>query len=136
MHGGEVLIPIVMFAGFFAMVFGIVYLRTRQNMAMIEKGMNPKEFADRPAPYKNLKWALLLIGAGSGLFVAYLLDTFVLKHTYFTETWQGNTIRHRSGDDSIPAVYFALIAIGGGLGLFGSYKMEKKWWDENKVSKP
>jgi len=31
-----------------------------------------------------------------------------------------------------PAIYFSLIAIGGGLGLFGSYKMEKKWWDENK----
>ena len=135
MHGGEVLIPIVMFAGFFAMVFGIVYLRTRQNMAMIEKGMNPKEFADRPAPYKNLKWALLLIGAGTGLFLAYLLDTFVMKHTYFTETYNNITYRHRSGDDNIPAVYFALIAIGGGLGLFGSYKMEKKWWDENKIGR-
>jgi hypothetical protein len=132
MHGGEVLIPIVMFAGFFAMVFGIVYLRTRQNMAMIEKGMNPKEFADRPAPYKNLKWALLLIGAGAGLFVAYMLDMYVLKHNVVTETFGSNTYRRRDGDDSTPAIYFALIAIGGGLGLFGSYKMEKKWWDENK----
>ena len=25
-----------------------------------------------------------------------------------------------------------LIAIGGGLGLYGSYRIEKKWWDENK----
>ena len=133
MHGGEVFIPIVMFAGFFAMVFGIVYLRTRQNMAMIEKGMNPKEFADRPAPYKNLKWALLLIGAGTGLFLAYMLDTYVLSHTYFTETFGANTYRHRN-DDAVPAIYFALIAIGGGLGLFGSYKMEKKWWDENKTT--
>ena len=135
MHGAEVLIPLTMFAGGFAMIFGIYYLKTRQNMAMIEKGMNPKEFANRPAPYKNLKWALLLIGAGSGLFVAYLLDTFVMKHTYFTETVGDNIYRHRSGDDNIPAVYFALIAIGGGLGLFGSYKMEKKWWDENKVGR-
>ena len=47
MHG-EFLIPIVMFAGGFAMVFGIVYLKTRQNLAMIEKGMNPKEFAIGP----------------------------------------------------------------------------------------
>ena len=57
-----------MFAGGFAMVFGIYYLKTRQNLAMIEKGMNPKEFANRPAPYKNLKWALLLIGAVPGYF--------------------------------------------------------------------
>jgi hypothetical protein len=123
MQGPEVLIPIVMFTAVGATLFGIVYLRTRQNLAMIEKGMNPKEFANRPAPYKNLKWALLLIGAGVGLFAAYILDTFVINPS-------PNYIRY--GDNGNPAIYFSLIAIGGGLGLFGSYKMEKKWWDENK----
>lgn len=118
MQAADALVPITMFAGGFAMVFGIVYLKTRQNLAMIEKGMNPKEFANRPAPYKNLKWALLLIGAGIGLFAAYMLDNFVLS-------------RDIHGHDN-PAIYFSLIAIGGGLGLLGSYKMEKKWWDENK----
>ena len=120
MHGAEALVPITMFAGFFAMMFGIVYLKTRQNLAMIEKGMNPKEFANRPAPYKNLKWALLLIGAGLGLFLAYMLDNYVLPVHQFEDH-----------DRNVP-IYFSLIAIGGGLGLFGSYKMEKKWWDENK----
>jgi hypothetical protein len=105
------------------MIFGIVYLKTRQNLAMIEKGMNPKEFANRPAPYKNLKWALLLIGSGVGLFLAFFLDTYVLQ------SGQQNFHHH---DDASAAIYFSLIAIGGGLGLFGSYKMEKKWWDENK----
>lgn len=123
MDGAEALVPITMFAGGFAMVFGIYYLKTRQNLAMIEKGMNPKEFANRPAPYKNLKWALLLIGAGLGLFLAYLLDNYVLY----------NTGGSYDPDRNIP-IYFALIAIGGGLGLFGSYKMEKKWWDDNKES--
>ena len=80
MQGGEVLAFVTAFGGFFAMVFGIFYLRTRQNLAMIEKNMNPKEFANRPAPYKNLKWALLLIGAGVGLFLAYILDNYVLFH--------------------------------------------------------
>jgi hypothetical protein len=116
------------------MVFGIVYLKTRQNMAMIEKGMNPKEVVNRPAPYKNLKWALLLIGAGAGLFLAYILDIYVLQHTYVTETFGNNTFHHRTNDDGTPAIYFALIAIGGGLGLFGSYKIEKKWWDDNHRS--
>ncbi|MEK7226260.1 MAG: DUF6249 domain-containing protein [Bacteroidota bacterium] len=118
MQGAEALVPITMFAGGFAMIFGIVYLKTRQNLAMIEKGMNPKEFANRPAPYKNLKWALLLIGAGIGLFAAYLLDNYVLfKNTINTHGHDGNE-----------AIYFSLIDIGGGLGLFGSYRMEKKWW--------
>ena len=132
MSGPEVLVPVTMFAGGFAMVFGIVYLKTRQNMAMIEKGMNPKEFANRPAPYKNLKWALLFVGAGLGLLLAYFLDIYALPHTYFRETIGVNTYSHRI-DDSSPAIYFALIAIGAGLGLFGSYKMEKKWWDDNKT---
>lgn len=130
MNGGEFLIPIVMFAGGFAMIFGIVYLKTRQNLAMIEKGMNPKEFANRPAPYKNLKWALLLIGAGAGLLAAYILDEYVLHHTYLQNVVNGNVYKDRIDDN--PVIYFALIAIGGGLGLFGSYKMEKQWWDRNE----
>lgn len=121
MNGAEAIVPVTMFAGGFAMVFGIYYLRTRQNLAMIEKGMNPKEFANRPAPYKNLKWALLLIGSGCGLFLAYVLDNYLLNSTQDVNDHGRN----------VP-IYFSLIAIGGGLGLFGSYKMEKKWWDDNK----
>ena len=107
----------------FAMIFGLRYMSNKENMAMIEKGLNPKEFANRPAPYKNLKWGLLLIGAGAGLFLAYLLDNYVFPAEL-------NQFGHDS-DKNVP-IYFGLIAIGGGLGLFGSYRMEKKWWDENK----
>ena len=106
MHGGEMLIPILIPLGAFAMIFGIFYVKSRENLAMIEKGMNPK--LDRPAPYKNLKWGLLLIGAGVGLFLAYMLDRYMLRD------WDN------------PAIYFALIGIGGGLGLVGSYRVEKK----------
>lgn len=116
MSGAEVLVPILVPLSACALIFGIVYLKTRQNMAMIEKGMNPKEFANRPAPYRNLKWALLLIGAGCGLLIAYLLDTYLLW------TLKTNNPYH----DENPAIYFSLIAIGGGLGLFGSYRIEKK----------
>src|SRR5437016_3338937 len=103
MQGAETLIPITMFAGGFAMIFGIVYLKTRQNLAMIEKGMNPKENFNRPAPYRNLKWALLLIGAGVGLFLAYMLDTYLLQHIVTTEVFGGNTYHHREDDN--PAIY-------------------------------
>ncbi len=107
MHG-EFLIPIVMFAGGFAMVFGIVYLKTRQNLAMIEKGMNPKEHVKRSAP-GYLKWGMLLIGAGVGLLLAFLIDTLMIPR-----------------EIEPVAVYFSLIAIGGGLGLVASYKIDKK----------
>ena len=110
MNGAELLVPILVPLGAFAMVFGIIYLRTRENMAMIEKGMNPKQFANRPAPYRNLKNGLMFLGAGLGLLIAFFLD---------------NSINTRMHDDN-PSIYFACIAIGGGLGLIASYAVEKK----------
>ncbi|HMK26819.1 MAG TPA: DUF6249 domain-containing protein [Chitinophagaceae bacterium] len=124
MHASEMLVAVMIPLGFFLMIFGIIYMYKRENLAMIEKGMNPKENRDRPAPYKNLKWGLLLIGAGMGLFLAYLLDIYLLPAQL-----DKSGIRH--GDENVP-IYFALIAIGGGLGLFGSYRIEKKWWEKTE----
>jgi hypothetical protein len=103
------------------MIFGIRYLNNKENMAMIEKGMDPRirQERPRPAPFRNLKWGLLLVGAGLGLFVAYLLDNFLLYNIHH----QGPD---RYDEGSNVAIYFALIAIGGGLGLISSYRIEKK----------
>lgn len=98
--------------GFFAMVFGIVYLYKRERMAMIERGMDPRRYKPRAAPYPTLKWALLLVGAGVGLLLANILSRTILKTADY--------------DDENVAIYFALIAIFGGLGLFASYRTEKK----------
>jgi hypothetical protein len=116
-----VLIPILVPIGMFAMIFGIVYLSKRERMAMIERGMDPRRYKQQSAPFQNLKWGLLLIGAGVGLFLAYVLD-----HTLFSKMAGAD-------DDGNVAIYFALIAIFGGAGLFLSYKLEKKENDENKV---
>ena len=106
---GEFLVAIMVPLGAMAMLFGLFYLRNRENMSMIEKGMNPKEFANRPAPYRNLKWGLLLVGAGLGLFLAYIMHNYVLHI-----------------DDDNPVMYFSLLGICGGLGLIASYWIEKK----------
>jgi hypothetical protein len=100
----SVLVPI---AGM-AMLFGIVYLFKKENLAMIEKGMNPKIY--RPAPYSNLKYGLLLMGSGIGLLLAYLIDM------------ASSAI---DGEENA-SIYFALIAVFGGLGLVLSYRIEKK----------
>jgi len=118
MQGAEVLVPITIFAGGFAMIFGIVYLKTRENLAMVEKGMNPKQRYNRPAPFKSLKLGLLLMGSGLGLLIAYLIDISMQK-AYIP----GTAHYH----DENPAIYFALIAIGGGLGLIASYAIERKY---------
>ena len=111
------LIPILVPIAFFAMVFGIVYLQKRENLAMIDKGMNPKaRGAKGPEPFRYLKWGLLLVGSGVGLLSAYLIDM--------------GMDRFRSH----PPLYFALIAIGGGIGLIISYKMEMKELRERTVT--
>lgn len=93
----------------FAMIFGIRYLRNRENMALIEKGIDPKLGENRPAPYRSLKNGLLLLGAGVGLLIAFMLDSYILPE-----------------NDRNAFLYFAFIAIGGGIGLIYSYRIEKK----------
>lgn len=106
--GPEILVAILVPIAGMAMIFGIVYLFKKENLAMIEKGMNPKTY--RPAPYTALKYGLLLVGSGVGLLLAYLIDV------------ASSSI---NGDEN-PAIYFSLIAIFGGLGLIVSYRIEKK----------
>ncbi len=110
MHGTEMMVAVLIPLSFFAMVFGIVYLYKKENLAMIEKGMNPKDKMYRPAPFRSLKWGLLLLGAGFGLLIAFFVD---MNLPYRIEP---------------VGIYFALIAMGGGLGLIGSYFVEKKHW--------
>ena len=180
----ESLVPMVVMTGMFAMIFGIVYIRSRENMAMIEKGLNPRTGKTTPRPYVSLKYGLLLIGCGLGLISAYTIDHTLVDHSKqvgqhkFTlgghhshgrnrivvTTDTGDTAKDTSlaahasvapaagskndngidedehsivevrndGDESVP-IYFALIAIGGGLGLFFSYRIEKKEWLDKRA---
>lgn len=118
-----VMVAILVPLALFAMIFGIVYLAKRERMAMIERGMDPRRYKPQTAPFQNLKWGLLLIGSGLGLFLAYLLD-----HTVFKSVGSFD-------DDANVAIYFALIAIFGGAGLFLSYVIEKKEADKNDRDK-
>jgi Trk-type K+ transport system membrane component len=91
----------------FLMIWGIRYLENKENMAMIERGMDPKEHKlnRRLNPSKTLKDSLLFVGAGLGLLLAIVLSKAL------------------SMDG--PGLYFALIAIFGGLGLLGAYLYER-----------
>lgn len=184
----ENLVPIVIMTGMFAMIFGIVYIRSRENMAMIDRGLNPRNRDASPRPFANLKWGLLLIGSGLGLLLAYIIDNTMLDHnrhnsgahfaigrhhtfgghrrdaikdagmnlrdttavskdsTHLTGTQnvtvssdadneESHSIAEVGGQESDnPAIYFALIAIGGGLGLFFSYRIEKKEWLDKRIN--
>ena len=105
-----ILAGIIISLGFFAMIFAIIYLYKRERMAMIERGMDPRNYKPQAAPYQNLKLGLLMIGSGVGLLLAFVLD-----HSVFRSM----------GDDGF-FLYVALVSIFGGIGLFISYRIEKK----------
>ena len=109
-----------------AVIFGMRYMRNRENMSMIEKGLDPniKPERPRPAPFRSLKMGLLLVGAGLGLFAAYLLDnTLLYRVGHYVSHYHDDEFRTNGAN---VAIYFALIAIGGGLGLITSYRIEKR----------
>lgn len=115
----DFLIPITLFVCGFAMTFGIRYLISKERMAMIERGINPKEGQSAaPKPFLSLKFGLLMVGLGLGLLLA--LTTVTLTHI--------------SQDNGV-AVYFGCLSIFGGIGLIVSYAIEKKWLDKQSELK-
>ncbi len=105
----EIFIPITFFVSAALMITAVAYYRTRENLSMIERGMNPRLHVAKPSPYRYYKWGLLMIGAGTGLLLAYFIDQVVVS------------FKHSD------AIYFGLIAIGAGLGLVFAHKAEKAY---------
>jgi hypothetical protein len=91
------------------MVWGIRYLENKENMALIERGIEPKKQRRQANPSQTLKNGLLFIGAGLGLLLAIIINnTFQLQ------------------EESATGIFFALIAIFGGFGLLSAYLYERK----------
>jgi len=115
---------------FFAAIFGIFYIRSRENMALIERGFNPRQQqSSRNYTSATLKFGLLFLGAGLGLLIAFLIDASTSLGV-LTRQWQeienGKTVNVRMRNDITPALYISLVTIGGGLGLLGSYLIERR----------
>jgi hypothetical protein len=102
-----ILVPLA----FFALVFGVVYIivtaRNRERINLIEKGADPKLFESVKSSSNGgiLKWGLLLVGIGMGIFFASLLV-------------QGMGMEEG-------AAYPAMICLFGGAGLLVAYKVDQ-----------
>ncbi len=111
-----ILVPL----GFFAMIFGIVYLaitsRNRERMALIERGADPMLFESRKKASTGgaLKFGLFLFGVGLGIVVAYFLA---------------------SGGMDEEAAYPSMIFVFGGLALILSFLWQSKQEKENEQPK-
>jgi hypothetical protein len=103
----DILIVLIIFAALFGTIFVFVSARNRERMAMIENGTDPKAFlqSGKPNIYGILKWALLLVGLGLGLFIGNLFETFT--------------------DLSEESAYFASALFFGGLGLVAAFLVQR-----------
>jgi hypothetical protein len=124
-----VLVPISLFIGLFTM---IVFLRKYENderMAMIEKGMEPG-VRKKSNGFGTLRFALLAIGVGLGILVAFLIlqaipvDPESLKSTL--QVIDDEHIEYNGGDGIGTAIYMSNILIFGGLGLLSAYLIARK----------
>lgn len=107
-------IPIIITLGAFAMVVIIRRLEHLEKLKMIEKGIDITKMQKPHKPGGAIKFALMAVGVGIGLFIASVLDSYT-------------TI-----DDE--ALYFAMIFICGGAGLFvGNQIADKKIKDDRKA---
>ena len=97
----------------------IIYIRRiigQERLSMIEKGINPADMqttSRNPNPIWPLRFSLLLIGAGLGLFVGYFLDMAF---------------------DMEEVAYFSMLFIFGGSGLGLSYIIESKREQETRTA--
>jgi hypothetical protein len=110
------LIGLIAVTGFFATIAVPIYHHTssrhRERMALIEKGIVTEDVkflydssSRRANPYGSLKWGLIFIAGGLGLFLAQILTVY-------------------AGMDE--STYPALIALGTGTALILFYRIALK----------
>ena len=100
-----VFIPIIAIIGIVIMIIYIRKYENQERMAMIEKDLNPAEFKRPNNTSTPLRFSLLLIGAGLGLFIAYFLDRALNMEE---------------------VAYFSMIFLFGGIGLGIAYVIEER----------
>lgn len=101
-----VMVPIILSLGLFLLIFGLDYLKRRERMTLIERGIELKDGPPKDRTFQVLRISLLFIGIGTGL----LLSFFLTQKT----------------DIDGPGIYFPMLFIFGGLGLLSSYIIERK----------
>lgn len=106
-----ILIPI----GFFLATFAILYVywttRTKERLALIEKGMDAGIFKGECSLYALVKWGIFLIALGLGVVAGSLLAMVV--------------------EDVV--AYFTAILVCGGVGLILAYLITSKLMEKKRA---
>ena len=84
-------------------LFAILYVywttRTKERLALIDKGTDARIFKAEPSKYTLLKWGIFLIGAAVGVVSGYALSSVINEVVAF----------------------FSMIFLFGGIGLIVAY---------------
>ena len=89
-------VPLAFFLAIFAILYVYWTTRTKERLALIDKGLDSSIFKkDKCSKYILMKWGIFLISLGVGVIAAYLLSQAI------------NEV----------AAYFSMILLCGGLGL-------------------
>ena len=107
-----VMIPIVAIVGGLSLGFAGFYLRYRERMEMIARGIDISKLDSPKRPKNRLRSAFIVLGAGIGLLLAY-----VLCNTAIVDS-------HPGEDHTV--IYFGFVATFVGLGMVLSHVLEKK----------
>lgn len=97
-----------------SLTYIIVTTRHKERMALLEKGLDPKEYMNDKFLPHTLRAGMLLLGVGLGFLIAMILDEFVLVQV------------------DNPAIYGGSVLVCGGLGLIVFYLSAKRKSPINK----
>lgn len=101
----EILVPFIVFASIFGILYTFLITRNKERLAMIEKGADPSIFAQQRTRL-GVKIGLLAMGIAIGVLM-------------------GQFIQHVSSMDTEPAT-FAMIFLWAGAGLVLEHYLAKK----------
>ena len=91
--------------GFFLALFAILYVywttRTKERLALIEKGVDAGIFKGECSKYALLKWGIFMIAVAVGVVSGFALSTVMNEVVAF----------------------FTMILLAGGIGLIIAYKI-------------
>jgi hypothetical protein len=94
-----IFVPLAFFLALFAILYVYWTTRTKERLALIEKGVDANVFKTDCNKYALVKWGIFLIFAAVGVFTAHLLAQVI------------NEV----------AAYFSMILFFGGVGLIVAY---------------
>jgi len=101
--------------GLFLAIFAILYVywttRTKERLALVEKGMDAGIFKGECSQYALVKWGIFLIALGLGVVAGSLLAMVI--------------------DDVV--AYFTAILVCGGVGLIVAYLVTSKLMEKKRA---